>query len=114
MTPKVRDILLSARRDIHAATARHANVCDTQALFTLDQIITADAARAVNYLTPQTDIVADVHPDDDTPTEKLPPKTERVKASLTESEREELERLRREKVQDTAIIDGLRAKLEGQ
>lgn len=113
MTPKVRDILIAARREIHAATATHANICDTQALFTLDQLITADADRALNFTTAQTDIIADVTGrDDDTdrPTEKLPA----VRPSLTEPERAELERLRKEKVQDTAIIDGLRAKLEGK
>jgi len=113
MTPKVRDILLAARRDIHAATASHANVCDTQALFTLDQLITADAARNVNFTTAQTDIVADVAPDEEgtRDTEKI---DKPVRPSLTQSERAELERLRKEKVQDTAIIDGLRAKLEGK
>jgi hypothetical protein len=115
MTPKVRDILLAARRDIHAATALHANICDTQALFALDQLITADAARAINFTTAQTDIVAGLRPDeDDTDTEKLPPKPERVKPSLTQAEREELERLRKQVAQDSAIIDGLRAKLEGK
>lgn len=116
MTPKVRDILLTARREIHAATALHANICDTQALFTLDQLITADAARSVNFTTEQTDIVANLAPDDEATrdTEKLPPKPERVKPSLTQAERDELERLRKEKAQDTAIIDGLRAKLEGR
>lgn len=116
MTPKVRDILLAARREIHAAMASHANVCDTQVLFTLDQLITADAARAINFTTAQTDIVASLLLEDDEATrdtEKLPPKPDRVKPSLTQAEREELERLRKEKVQDTAIIDGLRARLEG-
>lgn len=117
MTPKVRDILLTARREIHAAMALHANICDTQALFTLDQLITADAARSVNFTTEQTDIVANLDPDDDEATrdtEKLPPKPERVKPSLTQAERDELERLRKQAAQDTAIIDGLRAKLEGR
>lgn len=115
MTPKVRDILITARRDIHAATAEHANISDAQTLFTLDHIITADAARSANAPVVQSDMVCHLAPDDDedTPTEKLPPKSERVKPSLTQAERDELERLRKEKLQDTAIIDGLRARLEG-
>lgn len=118
MTPKVRDILLKARREIHTATASHANICDSQALFTLDQLITADAARCANEPVQQTDMVChlDAEPEADSEasrdTEKLP-RPERVKPSLTQVEREELERLRREKEQDTAIINGLRAKLEG-
>lgn len=111
MTPKVRDILLAARRDIHAATASHANVCDTQALFTLDQLITADAARNVNFTTAQTDIVADVAPDEEgtRDTEKI---DKPVRPSLTQSEREELERLRREAEADMRIRQGLLKKIE--
>ncbi len=118
MTPKVRDILITARREIHAATALHANICDTQALFTLDQLITADAARSINFTTAQTEIVADVSGDDDDEstrdTEKIDKPGAKTRPSLTQADREELERLRKEKVQDTAIIDGLRAKLEGR
>jgi hypothetical protein len=119
MTPTVRDILIKARREIHAATATHANLCDSQALFALDQLITADAARNVNGQVSQADIVAALEPDaeDDEATrdtEKLPARPARVKPPLTQAEREELERLRKEKAQDSAIINGLRAKLEGR
>lgn len=114
MTPKVRDILLAARRDIHAATASHANICDTLVLFTLDQLITADAARAINFTTAQTDIVASLLLEDDEATrdtEKLPPR-DKVRPSLTQAERDELERLRREAEADMRIRQGLLKKIE--
>lgn len=115
MTPKVRDILIKARRDIHAATAQQANLCDSQALFALDQLITADAARNVNGQVSQADIVAELEADDpeaSRDTEKLPPKTQRVTPSLTPGEREELQRLRREAEADCRIRQGLLKKIE--
>lgn len=118
MTPKVRDILVTARREIHAAMALHANICDTQALFTLDQLITADAAKSVNFTTAQTDIIANLDPDDDEATrdtEKLPPKAARENPlALSAEERVELERLRKADASSTRIIGGLLDKLKKQ
>lgn len=127
MTPKVRDILIAARRDVHAAMALHANICDTQALFTLDNLITADACRSVNEPVAQADVVADLEGSDDEstrPTEKLPARPERAQGArpdcqrdalaLSAEERNELERLRKADASSTRIINGLLDKLKHQ
>lgn len=129
MTPKVRDILVKARREIHAATALHANLVDSQVLFTLDQLITADAVRGANQTVDQADMIchldtAEPDPEASRDTEKIARPEPRAAATttgsaldLTTEERAELQRLRKADESSTRIIQGLLdkvKKLEGR
>jgi uncharacterized membrane protein len=101
MTPAVRDILIDARKQVHAAIADRACITDTNALFVLDQLIAADARAAVKALDQEETVAA---LSDDTPN----PYEEAERKAIEEK----LAKLEKQIEQDTKIINGLRDELK--
>lgn len=101
MTPIVRDILIEARKRIHAEIADRACVSDTQAMFILDQLLTADAQRDLASASRE-EVVCGLSDDTPNPHE--------------EAERRELEKkladLERQREQDDKLIKGLQEELK--
>ena len=98
MTPKVRDILIDCRKQIHAAIAEQSVISDTHALHILDQLIVADASRCAATLQGE-EVVAHLNPDDEDDDSEI----RDLQRRLREAERQ--------RDQDSKIIDGLRDKL---
>lgn len=98
MTPKVRDILIDARKQLHAAIAEQSVISDTNALYILDQLIVADASRCTATLQGE-EVVAHLNPDDEDDDSEI----RDLQRRLREAERQ--------RDQDSKIIDGLRDKL---
>jgi hypothetical protein len=116
VTPQVRDILIDARKAIHGAIANHARLGDTNALFTIDNLLTADALRSSTPGLGQADLTCSLSESEahDRPTEKLPRADDeltRLRAELAARERE-LSREKDLRAADSIIIRGLQAKLE--
>ena len=100
MTPKVRDILIDARKQIHAQIADRACVSDTAALHVMDQLLTADAKASLAEQSTE-EIVCALSDDTPSPYEEAERKELENKLNSLEAQRE----------QDTRIINGLREEL---
>jgi len=103
MTPNVRDILIEARKRVHAEIADRACVGDTHTLYVLDQLIAADAARSLGEASRE-EIVAALS--DDTPNPHDDHERRELEAKLAE--------LERQREADDKIIKGLQDKLKGK
>lgn len=102
MTPNVRDILIDARKQVHHEIADRACVSDSNALYILDQLIAADAAR--DLATPAGEVVCALS--DDTPNPYDDAERRELEAKLAE--------LERQREADDKIIKGLQDKLKGR
>lgn len=71
MTPTVRDILIEARAKVHKALTGQCCVQDTQALFTLDQLIVGDARLAMDAMAREETVACLDDDESSRPTEKI-------------------------------------------
>lgn len=112
MTPTVRDILIDARKRVHAAIADSSNIGDTNALLNIDSMLTADALRANTPGMHQSNLTCHLAEQDSRPTEKI--EREPDLATQLRALKTELEREKRLREADGEIIRGLQKKLRGE